>query len=279
MGRIKTVHTDLPPRMVARVMAKGRRLYYYNMGGKRIPLGDDLNIAREKLAELEANKIIPDTFRAIAERYRAEVLPKKSSKTAQSQSNQLEKLIQEFGKFSLNNISTLQVKKYLESRTAKVAANREIALLSHIWNTATGWGLTNQENPCLGVNRNRESPKYPEFGGKTPITWLRNYWPNMRYTPDQILASADDYPACANDGQDHCGIYFLITDDVIRYVGQAKQVFARLRQHFYNKPFEKVFTFEAPSILLDTIEAAYIHKLKPEWNTKIPPLYDNLPWE
>lgn len=78
MGRTKTIHKDLPPRMVARVMARGRRLYYYNAAdGKRIPLGDDINLARMKWAELEAGQSAGlHTFKAIAERYRAEVLPR-----------------------------------------------------------------------------------------------------------------------------------------------------------------------------------------------------------
>lgn len=42
---------------------------------------------------------------------------------------------------------------YLDWRgqTAKVRANREKALFSHIWNMAMSWGLTDKPNPCAGI--------------------------------------------------------------------------------------------------------------------------------
>lgn len=38
-------------------------------------------------------------------------------------------------------------------------ANREIALLSHVWNLAREWGYTAKENPCRGVRKNKEKPR------------------------------------------------------------------------------------------------------------------------
>lgn len=40
-----------------------------------------------------------------------------------------------------------------DSRSAKTRANRKIALLSHVFNTAREWGLTTRDNPCLGVRK------------------------------------------------------------------------------------------------------------------------------
>lgn len=37
--------------------------------------------------------------------------------------------------------------------------NREIALLSHIYNIAREWGITTMENPCKGVRKNKETPR------------------------------------------------------------------------------------------------------------------------
>lgn len=161
MGRTKTVHKDLPPRMVARVMAHGRRLYYYNgADGQRIPLGDDLNLARMKWAELEANQTTGlHTFKSIAERYRREVLPTKAKKTAHDQGLQLDRLIKVYGKARLDDIRPRDVREYLDRRTAKIEGNREIALLSHIWNTSREWGYTDRENPCAGVKKNKEHPR------------------------------------------------------------------------------------------------------------------------
>lgn len=161
MGRRKTIHKDIPPRMVARVMARGRRLYYYNAAdGRRIPLGDDINLARMKWAEIEAGQAAGiHTFKAIAERYRAEVLPGKSKKTAHDQGLQIDRLIKVFGKVTLDEIRPRTVREYLDRRTAKIEANREIALLSHLWNTAREWGYTDLQNPCAGIRKNREKPR------------------------------------------------------------------------------------------------------------------------
>ncbi len=159
MGRPKSIHKNLPPRMIARKMAKGRYLYYYN-GKKRIPLGDDLNIARMEWAKIEAgNNIAPQTFKAIAERYRLEVLPKKAESTRKNQDNQLDRLIAVFGKSNINDIRHMHIRQYLDKRSAKREANREVALLSHVWNKAKQWGYTDKENPCTGVDKNPEPPR------------------------------------------------------------------------------------------------------------------------
>lgn len=51
------------------------------------------------------------------------------------------------------------VAQYRDARTAKVRANREIALLSHMFTIAREWGLTTNANPCFGVRRNKEKPR------------------------------------------------------------------------------------------------------------------------
>lgn len=160
MGRSKTVHTNLPPRMVARTMARGRMLYYYKAGQKKIPLGDDLNAARMKWAELENNQATGiHTFKAVAERYRREIIPQKSDKTQREQQPQLDSLIKVFGDMHIDQIKPQHVRQYLDRRSAKIMANREIALLSHIWNKSREWGYTERENPCAGVKKNKEAPR------------------------------------------------------------------------------------------------------------------------
>ncbi|EPJ6837668.1 tyrosine-type recombinase/integrase [Stenotrophomonas maltophilia] len=53
-------------------------------------------------------------------------------------------------------IRPLHVRQYLDWRTkngtvAIISANREKALLSHLWNKCREWGFTDAENPCKGV--------------------------------------------------------------------------------------------------------------------------------
>ena len=45
----------------------------------------------------------------------------------------------------------------LHGQTAKVRANRERALLSHIFNQARAWGYTDAPNPCAGIKGHKET--------------------------------------------------------------------------------------------------------------------------
>ncbi len=68
------------------------------------------------------------------------------------------------------------------------------------------------------------------------------------------------------------GVYFLILDNLITYVGQSKDIYLRVEKHFYRKQFNKVFTLEIEQdLLIDNIEAYYIHKFEPHYNTSYPP--------
>lgn len=57
----------------------------------------------------------------------------------------------------LPQIKPLHIRQYLDRRTAKTAANREIAVLSTLFNWAREKGITDSPNPCAGVSRNRET--------------------------------------------------------------------------------------------------------------------------
>ncbi|MFN9031566.1 MAG: integrase [Betaproteobacteria bacterium] len=160
MGRPKTKNRDLPPRMSARDSG-GRTLYYYRGAGAKIPLGDDLAKALRQWAELEAGPLaaIDGTFKKVAERYRKDVLPTKGRKTQLEQDKQLDRLIAVFGAMPVADIRPQDVRAYLDARSAKVLANREIALLSHVYNRAREWGHTAGENPVRGVTKHKERPR------------------------------------------------------------------------------------------------------------------------
>lgn len=156
MGRHKTVNVDLPPRMASRTLKSGKVLFYYQSGRKKIPLGADLAKARVQWAIYENGVDSQVNFKAVAERYGREVLPSKSWKTQGDQYPQLDRLVEAFGRLPLELIQPKHVREYIDRRTAKIQANREKALLSHLWNWARQVGLTDRGNPCLGVKGNRE---------------------------------------------------------------------------------------------------------------------------
>ena len=161
---------DLPPRMLRRTRKrKNGRIwvsYYYDgrdENGKRkeIPLGSDLYEAKVKWAKLEY-KNPPKNVRNMGEvfdRYEARIIPGKKPRTQQDNLKELKRLRKAFDNAPIDAITPQVVAQYRDARTAKVRANREIALLSHVFTIAREWGMTEKANPCAGVRRNKETPR------------------------------------------------------------------------------------------------------------------------
>lgn len=162
MGRRKTIHPDLPPRMTARGKP-GRLRYYY--GQQKKALGGDFVEACRQWAILERGQL-PNSVRYVdvADRWELEAIHKgrkrvRSPKTQSEFRSALRQLRGAFKAAMLDQIKPKHVRDYLDKRSAKIAANREIAVLSIIWNWARGKGLTDLANPCAGIDRNPESAR------------------------------------------------------------------------------------------------------------------------
>jgi len=165
MGRKPSKNLNLPRGMRARHRPSGVH-YYLDTGEKprrEIALGKDYVSAVQKWAELTAS-ILPKngeiTFRYVAELYQKEVLPTKARATQQGNLWELKKLLTFFDNppAPLENIEPIHIRQYLDWRKdAKIRANREKALFSHIWNFAREKGHTNKANPCAGIKGYKES--------------------------------------------------------------------------------------------------------------------------
>lgn len=72
---------------------------------------------------------------------------------------ELERLRSVFGRVLIDGIQPHHVRAYLDKRgeQAKARANREKALLSHIFNKVREWGYTDATNPCQGVKGFKEA--------------------------------------------------------------------------------------------------------------------------
>lgn len=161
---------DLPPRMLRRVRKRrdGTQwdTYYYNgrdENGNRteIPLGSDLDIAKMEWAKLERKKR-PISIRKLGDlfdRYERDIIPAKKPATQRCNMLCLKQLRPAFADAPVESITPQVIAQYRDTRSAKVRANREIALLSHIFNLAREWGVTEKENPVAGVRKNRERPR------------------------------------------------------------------------------------------------------------------------
>lgn len=68
------------------------------------------------------------------------------------------------------------------------------------------------------------------------------------------------------------GVYFLINDDEIVYVGQAVDLARRISQHWGgDKVFNKFALVECSIAELSNVEAEYIVKFAPRYNVTLPP--------
>lgn len=168
--RPKTSGMKLPPRMLRRTkrLESGKLWvrYYYNgrdENGNRheYPLGGDLLEAKRKWAEYEGKPIPVDItiMRHIFDRYVRDVLPGKALSTQRENRDCIRQLRTLFDDAPIDAVSPHDIARYRDARSAKVRANREIALLSHVFNMAREWGLTEKENPCHGIRKNKETPR------------------------------------------------------------------------------------------------------------------------
>jgi integrase len=173
MGRKSTVNLNLPPHLRARQKAGGI-YYYYDTGSKprkEIPLGKCYIDAIRKWADLDGRNNQPLVyFKDVAERYLREIIPTKSSRTQDDNLIELKNLLAFFNNppAPISEIKPMHVRQFLDNRTdfgkhSTTRANREKALLSHIFNMARSWGALNTINPCTGIKG------YPEKGRKIYI--------------------------------------------------------------------------------------------------------------
>jgi len=169
MGR-RPSRPDAVPRLRARRKPSGV-VHYYDHGGKprrEEPLGSDYGLAIKKWADHERTRYAKEkiaeviTFRYVANRYRAVVMPTKSPATQACNARELRQLFDFFDDppGPLDAIAPMHARKYLTHRcNSPVHANREKAVLSHFWNFARDAGYTNLANPCAGIKGNKEKAR------------------------------------------------------------------------------------------------------------------------
>jgi integrase len=158
--------------------------FYYNgrdATGRRveIALGHDLNEAKRKWADLECREKPPETglMRFIFDRYERDIIPGKAPATQRDNMLCMKHLRSVFDTAPIDAITPQMIAQYRDSRKSKmkgeegkpatVRANREITLLSHVFNLAREWGYTAKENPVKGVRKNKETPR--DFYADAPV--------------------------------------------------------------------------------------------------------------
>lgn len=102
----------------------------------------------DRLADLENVR----TIDKLLERYAREVLPTKAITTQMQNTSALKALKPVFGRMPLNGIKPRHVYQYIDKRGAKVAARREVEVLSHALTKAVEWGYIDR-HPFKGELR------------------------------------------------------------------------------------------------------------------------------
>lgn len=177
MGRTRTSRRDLPRRMYHYHGA----YYFIAAGGKRTHLGRDIGAAIRAYAAICQPATGRQNLGAVMDAYIHDKLPTRKPRTQSDYLEAITRLRPVFGDMWPEDLAPKHVYQYLRERTAKVRANREIAVLSNIMQQAIEMGLIDA-NPCKQVRRNTESPREravsdADVAGLLPHCpdWLRAY--------------------------------------------------------------------------------------------------------
>lgn len=180
MGRKPTKNKNLPPGMRARHRGKVT-YYYYDHGGRprrEESLGTDFVLAVKRWSEIEQAempKMLAPTIKDALDAYMRDVLPTNAPSSQAAKLVQIGLLKEFFDGAPLDDIEPTHVKQYMHWRHKKavewyrsknrpvppsagyIRANRDVEVLSHMFNFAREIGMTKAANPCLGIKVNKES--------------------------------------------------------------------------------------------------------------------------
>lgn len=180
MGRKPTRNPNLPPGMRARHRGKVT-YYYYDHGGRprrEESLGTEFVLAVKRWSEIEQAempRMLAPTIKDAFDAYMRDVLPGNAPSSQAAKLVQIGLLKEFFDGAPLDDIEPTHVKQYMHWRHKKtvewyqskkrpvppnagyIRANRDVEVLSHMFNFARGIGMTKAANPCLGIKVNKES--------------------------------------------------------------------------------------------------------------------------
>lgn len=155
MGRRRKNPEGLPDR----VYRKGPSLYYVDYDNRWHKLGRTKAEMYRALAEL-LDDARPPGLSEVIDRYIEHVLTRKAVSTRKVQAQQIERLRRTFGEMEPGAIRPMHVAQYhdLRGHESPVAANRELALMSHVMRYAIRIGRCDT-NPCATIQRHPEKPR------------------------------------------------------------------------------------------------------------------------
>ncbi len=151
-------HPRLNHRSRTRKSGKVVTYYFYDMrpeGKPDVSLGTDFDEALKKWDEIH-NRLprIAGTLEEAFDDWEREALPAYTNKeTKRGYAKSLRMMRPAFEKATWDQVDLPSIKGYLKKRSAKTQGNREMALLSIIWNWARGEGYTTLPWPAAGMEK------------------------------------------------------------------------------------------------------------------------------
>lgn len=162
-----------------------RTTTYYTIDrhNKYINLGHDLREAKKTLLELEGEAPEPGTIAdhlddLIKARWILVRAGKLATRTVESNEAEIEHLKAAFGLMKPPALKSSAIWLYLHKyrgAESPVRANREVALLSTLFNGLLGAGIVDR-NPCVGVERNNEIPRDRLISDAELKSFLKYAW-------------------------------------------------------------------------------------------------------
>ena len=154
MGRRRKHRLDLPQR----VYFHHGSYFFVPCEGPKVNLGKDFAQAMARWAEIVGRPERMMTLGDIMDRYMREVAPHKAPSTYRKNIREISNLRMVLGHMRPEDVTPPDIYAYMDARKAPVRANREKALLSHVFRYAIRWGVA-KDNPCRRVSRNPEKPR------------------------------------------------------------------------------------------------------------------------
>ena len=157
MGRKRKSNKHLPLRM--HQDPKSKTYYFIAYNGKWHNLGKVFSKAMAEYGRLADPDKPCRTFGELLDRYMIEVAPTKSDSSYKCNISESKVIRAALGHIPIDDLTTRNIYQYLDARKkTPVSANRELALMSHMYKKAIRWGYT-EHNPCIRVERYKETPR------------------------------------------------------------------------------------------------------------------------
>jgi integrase len=155
MGRKRKTDNHLPQRMYM----KSGSYYLVDYANKWHNLGKVYSKAMAEYGRLTDPDRPCKTISDLLDRYLQEVAPTKAETSYKNNLRESKYIRAAIGHLIIDDLSSKLVYRYMDARKkTPVAANRELALLSHMYKKAIRWGYA-EINPCLKVERYPEKPR------------------------------------------------------------------------------------------------------------------------